>query len=68
MKEFQRFLQENRNTNRSLLRSLGKHFDSRRPLSVASFQLSKVAHYNGKIKRKSKVGYTLDFKPGPGLH
>ena len=33
----------------------GEHFDSPRPLPVASFQANKVAHYNGKIKRKSKV-------------
>ena len=37
----------------------GEHLDSSPPSLVASFQLNKVAHYNGKIKRKSKVEHTL---------
>jgi len=38
----------------------GEHLDSPPPWLVASFQRNKVAHYNGKIKRKSKVEHTLD--------
>ena len=33
----------------------GEHFDSLRLSPVASFQINKVAHYNGKRKGKSKV-------------
>jgi len=38
----------------------GEHLDSLPPSLVASFQPSKVGDYNGKRKRKSKVGRTLD--------
>src|SRR5688572_11325422 len=55
----QRLLRENRNTNLDDVQP-GEHLDSSPPSLVASFQLNKVAHYNGKIKRKSKVEHTLD--------
>jgi len=50
---------ENRNTNLGDTQP-GEHLDSPPPSLVASFQLNKVAHYTGKIKRKSKVEHTLD--------
>ena len=39
----------------------GEHFDSPRPSPVANLSANKVAHYTGKIKRKSKVMRTLDL-------
>jgi hypothetical protein len=47
---------------KSLVTQPGEHFDSARRPSVAIYDLNKAAHYNGKTKRKSKVGRTLDFK------
>ena len=55
----QRLLRENRNTNLDDAQP-GEHLDSSPPSLVASFQFNKVAHYTGKIKRKSKVEHTLD--------
>ena len=37
----------------------GEHFDSQGPSPVANFPSIKVAHYSGKIKRKSKLQQSL---------
>jgi len=53
----QRLLRETVTQNRGDAQP-GEHLDSPPPSLVASFRNRKVAHYTGKIKRKSKVVHT----------
>jgi len=44
--------------------TLGSHLDSLLPSPVASFELSKVAHYTRKIITKSKAWTSRVSRPG----